>query len=125
VQPWTEAVEDAPVADPPPLQSQSQGEGEGEGGEGAEAGEPQEDGFTGGFPLVLFSHSFTVGLGYTTTFHHVILQPKHGSIDDSQYGPRPHVTNLTPGSDNPPHVILQSQNTVQLMTAGILHVTPI
>jgi hypothetical protein len=36
--------------------------------------------------------------GRVGTFHLVILQSKHGTIDDSQYG---QVTNLTPGSDNP------------------------
>ena len=39
--------------------------------------------------------------GMVGTFTHVILQPKHGSVDDTQYGL--HVTNLTPGSDNPSH----------------------
>jgi calcium/proton exchanger cax len=47
--------------------------------------------------------NLTVGLALcfavTTLFrsHHVVLQSKHGSIDDTPYGPC-NVTNLTPGS---------------------------
>jgi hypothetical protein len=47
--------------------------------------------------------------GRVGTFHNVILRSKHGSNDDSRLPPPPpppppppfHVTNLTPGSDNP------------------------
>jgi serine/threonine protein kinase len=40
-------------------------------------------------------------VGLDTTFHHVILQSKTPSIDDSRYGPR-NVNNLTPGSECSP-----------------------
>jgi hypothetical protein len=36
-----------------------------------------------------------------TTFHHVLLQSKHDSLDDSRYGPC--VTNLSPGSECQPY----------------------
>jgi hypothetical protein len=37
-------------------------------------------------------------VGLDATFHHGTLQSKHGSIDDSRYGPV-HVTHLAPGSE--------------------------
>jgi hypothetical protein len=58
-------------------------------------------------------------VGLDTTFHHVIiLQSKHGSIDDTQYV---HITNLTPGGTFH-HVILHPKH-IQLMTPSIVRVT--
>jgi hypothetical protein len=53
------------------------------------------------------------GLG---TFHHVILQSKHHFMTASMV----HVTNLTPGSDNPSRAHGQKY---QWMTASMVHVT--
>jgi hypothetical protein len=53
-------------------------------------------------------------------FTHVVLQSsKHGSVDDTRYGP--HVTNLTPGVVALFTTLFCSQNMGQLMAAGMDH----
>ena len=61
-----------------------------------------------------------VSLAGLALFARVILQPNHGSIDDTQYGPCNQSDIPRPGSDTPRRVYGQTH---QLVTASMVRVT--